>query len=221
MLKILGFGWSFLMGALIFCAQIGPDEAVSNLSKRVQKAGIETTPSWLLSKATDTWAIRIGVLGLLAMVGVAGVKWGIPWVLTHWRLESGFVRTIKPLRAVSIENELISMRDAATRFFSEARICKAPVSEDIEVLRDQGTDAMLEYAALILACKIPMWGKRPPSTAFERVSMDDYKAGLLHFRGGGNELRKIFGGAIAFHEMQVATTDLDRVIAEMRSRKAQ
>jgi hypothetical protein len=69
---------AFLVGALMFASQVGPDEAISNLSLWVQKAGVHA-PAWLRARATDKWVFRIGFLVLLVLSFSFGVR-VTPWL---------------------------------------------------------------------------------------------------------------------------------------------
>lgn len=60
---------------LLWAAQVGPEDAVSNLAKWAKLAGIESPPGWLSSQSADTWAtiggcgaIAVGLLAILAWV---------------------------------------------------------------------------------------------------------------------------------------------------------
>ena len=55
-----------LVGLVMFAAQIGPDEARSNLSKWVEKAGIHSIPRWLRSRKADRFVLRWGKWALVA-----------------------------------------------------------------------------------------------------------------------------------------------------------
>lgn len=55
---------------VIGAASIGPDQAVSNISKWVQLIGISELPSWLIAQSADQWTI-IGALSFAALYSVA------------------------------------------------------------------------------------------------------------------------------------------------------
>ena len=189
------------MALLAFCAGVKPADAVSNLSEWLSLAGIRQVPSWLATKSADKYAFWTGIIGFI--VSCVFLVMG----------------RIKSTKTVNDKHDVISMKDAATRYYSQARDCGSEVAKDIEVLQNQGTDAMLARAALILSLKIPMCGKRPPSTILEPISNDAIRSSQLHFKGAGNDLHKVLGGAVAFNEIQVKIKDLEQIITEMRSRK--
>jgi hypothetical protein len=67
-----------IVGALMFASQVGPEQAISNLSLWVQKAGVHA-PAWLKARATDKWVFRVGFIVLLGLFFVAGIRLQ-PWL---------------------------------------------------------------------------------------------------------------------------------------------
>jgi hypothetical protein len=71
-LKTLPVGLALMIGA----ASIGPEDAVSNLSKWSQLLGIQNVPAWLTSKAADhviiVWSMASAAIYIICV-------WGIPW----------------------------------------------------------------------------------------------------------------------------------------------
>ena len=56
----------FVVGtALMFAAETGPDQAVSNLSRWAQVFGADGAPLWLQASNMDTWGFWIGFGALL------------------------------------------------------------------------------------------------------------------------------------------------------------
>jgi hypothetical protein len=59
-------------------ARTGPDEAVSNLSKWLEKAGIHRIPQWLRERSVDRWVLWYGswvMAGLLFVGGMVFQNW--------------------------------------------------------------------------------------------------------------------------------------------------
>ena len=77
-LLILGAFWFVLttiVGTLMYASQVGPHEAVSNLSLWAKHLGIENPPEWLKAKSADRYVRRraaIALAGLLLFGGFLG-----------------------------------------------------------------------------------------------------------------------------------------------------
>jgi hypothetical protein len=67
----LALGLPVVIGA----ASIGPDDAVSNLSKWAHWVGFSNIPSWLTDRSADA---RIVVLSLVAAAFYVAILWGLP-----------------------------------------------------------------------------------------------------------------------------------------------
>src|SRR6266446_220597 len=72
---ILWFLVTGAVGAVMWAAQIGPEQASSNLAQWAKKAGFHHVPPWLRTRAADRWVLRWGkvallILGLLGLVGM-------------------------------------------------------------------------------------------------------------------------------------------------------
>ena len=80
MLRVLAI-WAAVtgtLGAVMAFARTGPDEAVSNLSKWLEKAGIHRIPQWLRERSVDHWVLRYGswvMAGLLFCGGMVFQSW--------------------------------------------------------------------------------------------------------------------------------------------------
>lgn len=110
------------------------------------------------------------------------------------------------------EPEFISMRDAATQLYSEARARQASLAKSVETL--SGED-IVGHMAIYLGVEIPIWGKKPPSTLYERISKDEIKQ--MTFEAGSVELHKFFKPSAEFTDLQVKSTDLEKVIADLKT----
>ena len=51
---------------LLWAAQVGPEDAVSNLAKWARLAGVDTPPLWLQSQSADIWATVGGCIAIAA-----------------------------------------------------------------------------------------------------------------------------------------------------------
>jgi len=72
------------LGAVMAFARTGSDEAVSNLSKWLEKAGIHRIPQWLRERSVDRWVLRYGssvMVGLLFVGGMVFQSWWMKPVL--------------------------------------------------------------------------------------------------------------------------------------------
>ena len=54
-------------------ARTGPDEAVSNLSKWLERGGLHRIPGWLRARVIDKWAIRGAMLAMAVLLFVGGI----------------------------------------------------------------------------------------------------------------------------------------------------
>jgi hypothetical protein len=77
-LSVLGVAslvFSTVVAALMFCAQVGPAQAKSNLALWAGQCGIHTVPSWLRSRAADRFVIKWGkyALGFSMLIGIGGL----------------------------------------------------------------------------------------------------------------------------------------------------
>ncbi len=77
-----------VMAAIMFAAQVGPDEAASNLSKWFIKAGGESVPLWLYSRSADSWAFWIGLVGFILWAA-----WLLCYKLNNKRV-AGYIKNI-------------------------------------------------------------------------------------------------------------------------------
>jgi hypothetical protein len=81
---MFGFTWSeigwflatCIVGAVMWATQVGPNDAVSNLSEWARKCGIKDPPAWLRARITDR-RVRRGAaiaLGILLFLGGMGFQ---------------------------------------------------------------------------------------------------------------------------------------------------
>src|SRR4029077_20270850 len=76
---LLGGGWFIVTtvgGAVLWASQIGPDEAVSNLSLWANKFGINDPPQWLKDKSTDRIVRRRAMIVLAVLLLFGGALVG-------------------------------------------------------------------------------------------------------------------------------------------------
>jgi hypothetical protein len=77
---ILSGTWFLLtigVGTLMWATQVGPTEAVSNLSEWAVKFGIENPPEWLKAKSVDRIVRRRAAVVLAALLVIGGFMGGM------------------------------------------------------------------------------------------------------------------------------------------------
>jgi len=81
MLYIIGgaiwFALTTVLAVVMWACQVGPTEAVSNLSLWAQKFGIENPPEWLKAKSADRTIRQRAMIGLAALLVVGGFMGGM------------------------------------------------------------------------------------------------------------------------------------------------
>lgn len=117
-----------------------------------------------------------------------------------------------PLHEPGSSATYISMRDAAVRFYSEARQAKDPRCVIVES-KAKTTDDVLDKVATLIAGAIPVYGKRPPSTNTEKVLERDM--GVYRFADGASTLKNLYGSPEYFTGLSVVRSELEDLIREM------
>ena len=74
----------------MWATQVGPNEAVSNLSEWARKCGIKDPPAWLRERRTDRRVRAVAIIGLVFLVFLGGMRFHI------WMLEGGTSAKIEP-----------------------------------------------------------------------------------------------------------------------------
>lgn len=116
----------------------------------------------------------------------------------------------------------ISMKDAAASLYTEARSSKHVMARGAEKLSGWSNggpssgshDDILDWMATYIAHgkKVPIYGKRPPSTIQEQIHDNDVRAS--HFVEGATKLQQIHNEKSYFVDLEIKSTDLERLIAE-------
>lgn len=78
------FGLTIFVGAVMWATQVGPNEAVSNLSEWARKCGIKDPPAWLRARATDRRVRRSAAVLFCALLfwgGMGFEKWLSPTII--------------------------------------------------------------------------------------------------------------------------------------------
>lgn len=187
-----------IAGLLLWCGQVGPQEAASNLSKWANFIGIENIPKWLVSKSADAWASWLGFIGFLV--------WAAWFFLRDARFNPR--RKIQMPEAATTTYEQLRAHDslwasAADRFSGS----------NLGRTREEGV--LLYIATAFTTQNVPLYGKRPPSRLYELINPEEFKRGTFSNSGA------IFSYHGEKHpryvEIAVEARDLGKVIAKMRN----
>jgi hypothetical protein len=73
-IQIVWFVAAPVAGLLMALARTGPHEAISNLSKWAEWAGIHKIPGWLRSPAVDRWVFGIGASVIVILLFLGGLS---------------------------------------------------------------------------------------------------------------------------------------------------
>ena len=65
------------VAAVMYASQVGPDQAVSNLSLWAKKFGVENPPEWLKEKSADRRIRRSAAIGLASLLTIGGFMAGM------------------------------------------------------------------------------------------------------------------------------------------------
>lgn len=139
------------------------------------------------------------------------VNWKDNRVSNHNELASVKVRDIKDTLD---RGEMVSMTEAATKAYEEARKVGSMWAYIAESNVPKGADlktaeeVILKTMANLVAGKIPVYGVRPPSRLLELVDTNDQ---MKEFSNKASEYRKLFGGRILYTNLQVKKADIEKV----------
>jgi hypothetical protein len=120
-----------------------------------------------------------------------------------------------PHKTVSID--LVPIREAAQKLYTEARACRSLWAKGAEEMSGSGiskgspTD-ILDHMATLISEKKAIYGKKPPSQAWEQISRDTIRR--LSFTESGTRLTDMFEDKSYFIDLSVKCADLDDLIAE-------
>lgn len=121
-----------------------------------------------------------------------------------------------------LPSEFISMKEAATKLYTEARRCNSLIATGAEQLSGwahgqptSGTvDDILDHVAGVIAGKKDVYAKRPPSTAVEQISKDSLK--MYVFKEGATKLKHILPNTPSeWTDLAIRSAALDDLIAEL------
>jgi len=118
----------------------------------------------------------------------------------------------------------ISMKDAAISLYTEARGKKHTLAEIAEEMSgwSEGhlvagsSEDILDYMATYIAfCKkLPLFGRRVPSTTTEQISWEDVRAST--FVGGATKLEHIHKSSTYFMDLSVKSDDVKDLIEQLQ-----
>lgn len=189
-------------------AQVGPDEAASNLSNWTGK--ITTPPEWMKSQSIDTiWTVGFGTLALLTL-------------FVYFLPRAASNRAVVEARSTdtnSSDPEFISLQTAmklAYEHLRESRSIYASAAESMSSPSKNETraDAILHWLAWLIVPKLDLYGESPPSTKREIVSPRIVKGGA--FASGLSQLcsRDSSHGPL-FSNLMVRKQDLNKVVESL------
>ena len=115
-------------------------------------------------------------------------------------------------------DDFISLKEAATRLYSEARAKKWPLAHAAETssasgIRHGTMDDILDWMAANISIAVPIQGRRLPSTIHEEIPQEELKQ--MSFKAGGTELHEFFGQSPSYIDLKVKASDLNRHIDEL------
>lgn len=116
------------------------------------------------------------------------------------------------------------LKDAAEKLYTYTRGKKHVLSRIAEELSgwkngrttDGSPEDILDYMATYIAfCKrVPLCGKRAPSTAFEAISFDEVRA--CHFVSGATKLERTYNKSIYFTDLAVKSDAFNDLMANVQ-----
>ncbi|MFN0061314.1 MAG: hypothetical protein ACKVPX_02175 [Myxococcaceae bacterium] len=192
---IVGALLSGLLSALAFMGQVGPRDAVSNLSKWVALLSI-TPPDWLKAPSADKWlGWTAGVLFLLFLLAY-----------------------IRPKRRRK-RPEFIPLREAANIAYERLRDADSIYATASEELGHTGKDesrseGILSWFAYCIGPKVELYGKHPPSRLKEHIPRDELKR--CSFIDGANAMKYYEDREARYTDLEVRADELERVIAQLK-----
>ena len=117
----------------------------------------------------------------------------------------------------------ISMKDAATKLYTESRVRRhrlASLAENLSGWSGEGITSgtpedILDYMATYIASsrKVPLFGKRVPSTVVELISWKDVRA--CTFTDGATKLEKTNNNATVYINLSIQASDLEKLVQEL------
>ncbi len=188
----------------MWCAQVGPKEAVLHLSEWASLAGVENIPPWLASRTADKWGFWIG---LIALVSWATVLW-LRRRKKHLAERCADSKTIQP-------DKFVPMNEAATIAYTRLR--RTFEARFLDGFGETPESKLIHYASA-LASKIPVFGRCLPSMEHDEIGKGEFKKGTLEngtFSAGGAEFRRRTDREARWVDLRVRESDLLRAIDEM------
>lgn len=138
------------------------------------------------------------------------------------RRKASFQRQIDAIlkrRRLQEDAGFITMKDAAVRFYGEARTSKFIMAQAAEEMSganitNGSPDDILDYMATYMAKKIPIYGRKDPSQHREKISSESLK--LYAFKGGATRLEHLFyPTSDSFSDLEVTLEQFEALLAEM------
>ena len=114
----------------------------------------------------------------------------------------------------------IPMKDAADKIYTDAYINKSIWAKAAEEMSGSGVkrgspDDILNYIATHVSGKIPIYGKKAPSSAFGKISNDDIRASF--FDESATILRdRFYDKSIYWTDLAVKSEDLNGLIEDLQ-----
>jgi hypothetical protein len=203
-LKLLGGAF---FGVLAWMGQVGPDEAVSNLSKWWAKV-FGKAPDWMLLLHLDS-----GQQKFLVALAIGFLLW-FSWPLIS-AIRSKYQKPSSP--EADTTNRLISLHEAAREAYQNLRASKSAYAYLAEKqAKGKSPEVILDWIATYLREDVHIWGKPPLCNDLELIT----NAGppFYFMKGGAKYLQK--GGQIAFTELSVKESDWKLAVEKLKGLKA-
>jgi hypothetical protein len=120
-------------------------------------------------------------------------------------------------------DDFISLKEAANIAYERLRDARSIYALAAERLGYEGknetrSDAILSWFAYLIAPKIPVWGKHPPSRLREEIDKAELKRSAIV--KGGNGLRYYDEKEPRYIGLEVRKADLERVIEQLQRARA-
>jgi len=111
------------------------------------------------------------------------------------------------------------MKDAAIRFYTEARACKSIVGEFAEKAgpsaRETREEGTLTWIVYFISAKVPkIFGKHPPSTEIEVIDPREFRRG--GFEDSGNSFHYFGEKTPRYVGLMIRQSDLQKIIESLR-----
>lgn len=121
--------------------------------------------------------------------------------------------------------DFISLKDAATKLYTEARVRRhrlASIAENLSGWSGEGitsgtAEDILDYMATYMAFskKVPLFGTRIPSTVVELISWKDVRG--CTFTDGATKLERTNNPAIVYIDLSIQVGELDKLIESLHA----